>query len=167
MDVVSKTTRSRMMAAVRSKNTAPEVQIRHRLFNRGFRYRLHAPSLPGRPDIVFPKYHAVVFVSGCYWHNHDCHFGRLPATRRNWWKRKLESNRKRDARVLSELRQMGWRTLVVWECSVKGAKASRIAAFDTAAERAARFLLSKRTRAEFPSPRSSGTGNRRSGDTLL
>ena len=149
MDTVSREARSRMMAAVRSKNTAVEFSIRRQLFARGFRYRLHPRELPGRPDMIFPKYHAVVFINGCFWHNHDCRFSRLPATRRAWWKKKLEGNRKRDAVVLSALSEMDWRTLVIWECSFRVPTAHRSAALEVVTRRATRFLLSNQRNLEI------------------
>ncbi|MCX5645953.1 MAG: DNA mismatch endonuclease Vsr [Phycisphaerae bacterium] len=147
MDTVDRATRSRMMAAVRSKNTAAEVEIRRRIFRLGFRYRLHGRGLPGKPDMVFPKHRAVVFVNGCFWHNHDCRFGALPATRRKWWTTKLEGNRKRDVGVLSQLHRAGWRTMVVWECSYRTAGADRANALDAIAGRVGRFLKSGKTHA--------------------
>lgn len=164
MDTVSKETRSRMMATVRSKNTATEFEVRRRLFARGFRYRLHARELPGKPDMIFPRYHAVVFIHGCFWHNHDCRFSRLPDTRQAWWKEKLEGNRKRDAAVLFMLRDMGWRTLVIWECSFRLPAAGRDAALGQVARRAARFLLSKRRALEISAPDPDGATMRKSGD---
>ena len=149
MDTVGREARSRMMAAVRSKNTAVEFSIRRRLFARGFRYRLHSRELPGRPDMVFPKYHAVIFINGCFWHNHDCHFSRLPATRRAWWKKKLEGNRKRDAVVLSALNEMDWRPLVIWECSFRVPTADKHGALEQVTRRAARFLLSNQRNFEI------------------
>ena len=149
MDTVSREARSRMMAAVRSKNTAVEFSIRRQLFARGFRYRLHPRELPGRPDMIFPKYHAVIFINGCFWHNHDCRFPRLPATRRAWWKKKLEGNRKRDAVVLSALSEMDWRTLVIWECSFRVPTAHRPAALEVVTRRATRFLLSNQRNLEI------------------
>ena len=109
-----------MMARVRSKDTKLEVRIRKALFARGFRYRLHAANLPGKPDIVLPRYRAVVFVHGCFWHGHDCDLFRLPGTRREWWKAKIERNRARDAEVADSLRRTGWRQANVWECAVRG-----------------------------------------------
>jgi DNA mismatch endonuclease (patch repair protein) len=149
MDTVSRETRSRMMAAVRSKNTGVEFSIRRQLFARGFRYRLHSRRLPGRPDMVFPKYHAVVFINGCFWHNHDCRFSGLPATRRSWWKKKLEGNRKRDAAVLSALSKMDWRTLVIWQCSFRVPAAHKRAALERVTRQAARFLLSTKRNFEI------------------
>jgi DNA mismatch endonuclease (patch repair protein) len=143
MDVIGRSTRSRMMAAVRSRNTGPEIQIRLRLFRLGFRYRLHGPSLPGKPDLIFPRYRAVVFINGCFWHNHDCPHGALPMTRQEWWRAKLQGNRARDAAVLRELALRGWRTLVIWECSFRTARKNRGRAFDAVADRVARFLRSE------------------------
>jgi len=119
-DIVSKTARSKNMAAVRSKNTKPEILIRKGLHRRGFRFRLHDRNLPGKPDLVFPKYHAVIFVNGCFWHQHDCHLFKWPSTRKEFWKTKIEGNRARDIKAVKQLRLMGWRVITVWECSLKG-----------------------------------------------
>jgi DNA mismatch endonuclease, patch repair protein len=143
MDIVNKATRSKMMSGVRSKNSKAELEIRRRLFRLGFRYRLHLPSLPGKPDMVFRKYRAVIFVNGCFWHNHDCSRGNLPETRRGWWKQKLNENRKRDVRVLQKLHSIGWRTLVIWECSFRFfSKELRNKSFNKIIARAVRFLNS-------------------------
>lgn len=119
-DIVDAKTRSRMMAGIKARNTRPEVFIRSLLHRAGFRFRLHAPDLPGRPDIVLPKYHAVILVHGCFWHAHDCSLFRLPASRKEFWEQKLSANRERDARNISDLAAAGWRVLVVWECALKG-----------------------------------------------
>lgn len=108
------------MQAVRSKNTTPELLVRHLLFSRGFRYRLHMPGLPGAPDIVLRRFKAVVFVHGCFWHGHDCSLFRLPATRTEFWEAKISSNRLRDRRDTEALMLAGWRVLHVWECALKG-----------------------------------------------
>lgn len=108
------------MSGIRAKNTKLEVRLRKALFARGFRYRLHAASLPGKPDIVFPRYRAVVFVHGCFWHGHDCELFRLPGTRTDWWETKIERNRERDREVTAGLRAQGWRQAKVWECAVRG-----------------------------------------------
>jgi len=142
MDNVAKSTRSRMMAAIRSKDTMPEVELRRCLFRLGYRYRLHQRSLPGKPDMVFPKYRAVVFVNGCFWHHHECRDVRMPATRRTWWRKKLEGNRKRDIGALRTLHKNGWRTLVVWECSIRR-KPNPDAAIRKVANQISRFLRSK------------------------
>jgi len=121
-DIVDSATRSRMMAQVRSKNTRPELQIRKGLHAKGFRYRLHHAGLPGKPDMVFPKYRAVIFVNGCFWHGHDCSLFSWPGTRPEFWKEKIVKNRTRDQLALELLRQQGWRTLTVWECVLRGPK---------------------------------------------
>lgn len=113
-------TRSRVMSRIRGRNTRPEIAIRKRLFAMGFRYRLHARHLPGKPDIVFPGRKAAVFVNGCFWHHHDCHLFRLPGTRRQWWKTKLEGNRQRDRANRKDLMDRGWRVMVLWECAWRG-----------------------------------------------
>src|SRR5690606_41065684 len=117
-DIVSPEVRSRMMAGIRGKNTKPELGIRRALFARGFRYRLHSRNLPGKPDIVLPRYRAVVLIHGCYWHGHNCDLFRLPKSNRNFWLDKISGNRARDARKLKELRAAGWRVALVWECSI-------------------------------------------------
>jgi len=119
-DVVSKEIRSKNMAAIRGKDTWPEMLVRRLLHQKGFRYRLHSPNLPGKPDLVFPKYNAVIFVNGCFWHGHDCYLFKWPKTREGFWREKIGSNVKRDAAQLTELRNSGWRVGVVWECAVKG-----------------------------------------------
>jgi DNA mismatch endonuclease (patch repair protein) len=86
----------------------------------GFRYRLHDRRLPARPDLVFPKFRAVILVNGCFWHGHDCHLFRIPGTRRDFWEQKIDANRQRDARNLRLLRDAGWRVMIVWECALKG-----------------------------------------------
>ena len=119
-DIVDPKTRSRMMSGIRAKNTKLEVRLRKALFARGFRYRLHVIDLPGKPDIVLPRYRAVVFVHGCFWHGHDCELFRLPGTRTAWWTAKIERNRQRDQEVAGDLRARGWRQANVWECAVRG-----------------------------------------------
>lgn len=120
-DIVDKQTRSRMMSGIRSKDTKPELMVRKGLHQLGFRFRLHDPKLPGKPDLVFPKYHAVVFVHGCFWHGHDCPLFRWPSTRPDFWRKKINRNRERDADVTDVLNDAGWRTLNIWECALKGA----------------------------------------------
>ena len=119
-DVVSASVRSRMMAGIRGKNTKPEMIIRRSLHGLGFRYLLHDKRLPGKPDLVFPKYRAVVFVHGCFWHGHDCHLFKWPGTRKSFWRKKIERNREIDEDALSALAASGWRCCVVWECALKG-----------------------------------------------
>lgn len=119
-DSVSPETRSRMMAAVRGKDTGPEMAVRRGLHALGFRYSLHARRLPGRPDIVLPKYKAVIFVEGCFWHGHEgCRLFRLPSSRTDYWREKIDRNRARDHRNRAALEEMGWRHLTVWECALR------------------------------------------------
>lgn len=121
-DIVDKATRSRMMAGIAGKDTRPEVAVRRSLHAAGFRFRLHRRNLPGRPDIVLPKYRTVVFVHGCFWHRHPgCRFATTPGTRRQFWTRKFQENVSRDRRQLAELRRAGWRVAVVWECEATSA----------------------------------------------
>jgi DNA mismatch endonuclease (patch repair protein) len=120
IDVVDKKTRSRMMSGIRNKNTKPERIIRSALHRLGFRFRLHSSAVSGHPDLVLPKYHAAIFVHGCFWHGHDCAFFKWPATHRAFWLQKIRANRLRDAVVQSALRESGWRQLIVWECAVRG-----------------------------------------------
>ena len=119
-DIVAADVRSRMMSGIKGRNTKPELALRHGLHRLGFRYRLHAPELPGKPDIVFPRFNAVLFAHGCFWHGHDCHLFKLPATRRDFWLAKIERNRMVDSKTLTSLYYLGWRVGVVWECSLKG-----------------------------------------------
>lgn len=109
-----------MMSGIRGKNTKPEMILRQGLHRAGFRFRLHDKNLPGKPDLVFPKYRAVIFAHGCFWHGHDCHLFRLPATRTEFWAEKIRSNVLRDREVEQRLHDGGWRNLVVWECALKG-----------------------------------------------
>lgn len=119
-DIISSEQRSALMSRIRGKNTKIELEVRKGLHALGFRYRLAGPGLPGRPDIVLPKYRTVVFVHGCFWHQHDCHLFRLPKTRTDFWKSKLDTNRARDRRVASDLTAKGWRVETVWECELRG-----------------------------------------------
>lgn len=119
-DVVSADVRSRMMSGIKGRDTKPELLLRSGLHKFGFRFRLHAPELPGKPDIVFPRYKAVLFAHGCFWHGHDCHLFKLPSTRQEFWRTKIERNQAVDARVTAALIGMGWRVGVVWECALKG-----------------------------------------------
>lgn len=111
------------MSRIRSADTKLELLVRKELHARGFRYRLGGAGLPGRPDIVLPKHRTVVFVNGCFWHGHDCPLYRLPKTRPEFWAEKIGKNRARDIRVAEELAIHGWRSLVVWECSLRSVKA--------------------------------------------
>ena len=119
-DVVDRATRSRMMSGIRGKDTRPERLVRSALWKRGLRFRLHVRDLPGRPDIVLPKWKTVIQVQGCFWHGHaGCRYFKLPGTRREFWKDKIESNRVRDKGALAELENLGWRYIIVWECALR------------------------------------------------
>ena len=109
-----------MMSGIRGKNTKPEMLLRSALHRRGFRFRIHDKRLPGRPDIVFPGPHAVVFVHGCFWHGHDgCRYFKVPDTRQDFWLAKIRGNQARDARAIEALEEAGWRVAVVWECATR------------------------------------------------
>jgi len=109
-----------MMAGIRGTNTKPELTLRKGLFAVGYRFRLHARNLPGKPDIVFPRFNAVLFAHGCFWHGHDCHLFKMPGSRPEFWSAKIARNRTTDARVSGELAEAGWRQGVVWECALRG-----------------------------------------------
>lgn len=120
-DVHDSKTRSRNMAAIKGKDTKPEVWLRKELFKLGYRYRLHRKDLPGKPDIVLPRYNAAILVHGCFWHGHNgCPMFKLPSTRREFWLKKIQANQLRDARNIDALRMKGWRILEVWECALRG-----------------------------------------------
>ena len=108
------------MAAVKGRDTWPELLIRKALHAAGLRYRLHAKQLPGKPDLVFPRYKAVIFVHGCFWHRHDCHLFRWPATREAFWREKIGRNVVNDERAVQILLETGWRVATIWECALKG-----------------------------------------------
>ena len=119
-DVLTNEQRSRNMAAIRGKNTKPEIRVRSLLHSLGYRFRLHRKDLPGKPDIVLPKYQTAVFVHGCFWHCHECRYGRVvPATRQEFWAEKRRGNVERDERVQRELEAAGWRVVTVWECETR------------------------------------------------
>lgn len=107
------------MSGIRGKDTKPELMMRRALHSRGFRYLLHSSSLPGKPDMVFPKYRAVIFVHGCFWHAHGCKYFKLPGSRTEFWQKKLLKNRQRDEFVIETMHALGWRVLVVWECATR------------------------------------------------
>jgi len=145
-DVVDPATRSRMMAGIRGKNTKPEIAIRKALHARGFRFRIHSKNVPGRPDLVLPRFRAALFVHGCFWHGHDCELFRLPGTRQEFWSEKIESNRMRDTKVAELLDLAGWRALTIWECAFRG---PRSIGFDATMERTIDWIRSGSDRAEI------------------
>jgi DNA mismatch endonuclease, patch repair protein len=119
MDTISKERRSWNMSRIRSKNTKPELLVRSLLHRTGFRFRLHASKLPGRPDIVLPKWKTAIFVHGCFWHRHTgCGFAYSPKSRKAFWQNKFTENVKRDVRKASALSSLGWKVITIWECEV-------------------------------------------------
>jgi DNA mismatch endonuclease, patch repair protein len=119
-DRITPEARSRLMSKIGSKNTGPELLVRSLLHRMGYRFRLHRKDLPGTPDIVLPSRGVVVFVNGCFWHGHECKVGRMPKSRLDYWGPKIEANKARDAKRRRQLRRLGWRTIFVWECEIKG-----------------------------------------------
>ncbi len=120
MDVVNKQKRSEMMSGIKGKDTRGELAIRKGLHKLGFRYQLHRKDLPGKPDLVFPKYNAVIFVNGCFWHAHNCHLFKWPSSRAEFWQEKISSNKIRDSNNFNKYIDLGWKVLIIWECSLKG-----------------------------------------------
>lgn len=118
MDTRSPEQRRRIMQAVKTKNTGPELLLRRALFAAGYRFRLHRKDLPGRPDIVFPGRRKAIFVHGCFWHGHNCTKGRASKSRTEYWGPKLEANKARDAKNLRDLEAIGWEAVVVWQCEL-------------------------------------------------
>lgn len=123
MDTLSPEERSLQMARVRSKDTQPELLVRRLVHQQGYRYRLHKPDLPGKPDLAFVSRKKVIFVNGCFWHGHKCSLGRIPKTHVDFWVNKIEKNRERDAKNIEKLRETGWDSLVLWECQLKDKEA--------------------------------------------
>lgn len=120
VDVLTPEQRRHNMSRIKGKDTKPELLLRRGLHARGLRYRLHDRALPGRPDLVFPKYKTAVFVHGCFWHAHGCNLSKLPSTRQIFWSSKLAANVERDRRAINELVSAGWHVLVIWECALRG-----------------------------------------------
>lgn len=145
VDVVDRITRSRMMAGIKGVNTKPEVALRRALHRLGFRFRIHARELPGRPDIVLPKYRAAIQVHGCFWHRHEnCAYATNPDSNQSFWKEKFRETIARDLRKLTALKDAGWRTAVVWECAIREHGAQAIA------EEISIWLTSKKPFTEIP-----------------
>ncbi|WP_319542718.1 very short patch repair endonuclease [uncultured Pseudodesulfovibrio sp.] len=120
MDHLSTTQRSRLMASIKAKDTKPEKLVRSMLHAMGLRFRLHRKDLPGKPDIILPRFSTVIFVNGCFWHHHEgCKDGRFPQTNRKFWKDKLLANVARDKEAVRALENMGWHVLTLWECQIK------------------------------------------------
>jgi len=122
-DVHSKETRSYNMSRIRGKNTKPEMIVRKFLFSKGYRYRLHDKNLPGKPDIILPKYKTVIFIHGCFWHGHEgCRYYVIPKTRTDWWVEKINRNKEKDEESRDKLTRADWRILTIFECELKGKK---------------------------------------------
>lgn len=119
MDTLTPKQRSAQMAKVRSRDTKPEMLVRRLVHRMGYRYRLHRRDLPGKPDLVFGTRKKVIFVHGCFWHGHDCSLGRIPKSRVDFWETKIRTNRSRDEAHLAKLEELGWKSLVIWECQLK------------------------------------------------
>ncbi len=123
--------RSRNMSAIKSKNTKPEIAVRKLLHSMGYRFRLHRKDLPGSPDIVLPKYKTVIFVHGCFWHRHEnCKYASNPKTRKEFWENKFKGNVKRDLEIQKNIKNIEWRSLVIWECETKNMENLRVRIFD-------------------------------------
>ena len=126
VDTFTQAERSRIMAAVKSQDTTPELLVRRLVHSLGYRYRLHVRSLRGTPDLVFPRLRKIINVNGCFWHLHGCKRCRMPSSKRDYWTRKLQRNAARDKQTQRELRRAGWRVLVLWECQIGVAKQGRL-----------------------------------------
>ncbi|MDI6625332.1 MAG: very short patch repair endonuclease [Brevundimonas sp.] len=148
-DVVDPATRSRMMSGIRGKNTKPELLIRKALHARGFRYRLHCRDLPGNPDLCLPKYRAVIFVHGCFWHGHGCHLFKWPKTRPEFWREKIGRNRAVDEAAHTRLLAESWRVALIWECAIKGR--AGYARLPEVSEEIGRWLVSDQAELEIGS----------------
>jgi len=119
-DIYTREKRSELMARVHSKNTKPELQVRSGLHRQGFRFRLHRKDLPGCPDIILPKYRTLIFIHGCFWHQHPgCKKATIPKNNHDFWLAKLSENAERDKRHISKLQELGWKVIIVWECNIK------------------------------------------------
>lgn len=141
-DVLSPEQRRLNMSRIRGRDTKPEMLVRRGLHSRGLRFKLHDRTLPGRPDLVFPKYRTVVFVHGCFWHAHGCALSKLPTTRRDFWSKKLEGNAARDSKAVTLLLSCNWRVLVIWECALRGSSRRPL---EEVIERADHFIRTEQT----------------------
>ena len=139
-DIVSPEVRSRMMAGIQGKDTKPELAIRKGLFAKGFRYRLHDSRLPGKPDLVFPRHDAVIFVNGCFWHGHEYPLFKQPSSNVKFWQEKIDKNRNNDKKNRKALARQNWRILTIWECSFRKPGTKSV---EQVVEASAKWLLSK------------------------
>ena len=119
-DTFTPEARHHCMSRIRSKDTTPELMVRRWLFANGYRFRLHRKDLPGKPDIVLPKYRTAIFINGCFWHHHEnCRYGYMPKSNLEYWESKFRKNKERDEKNLAELTALSWRVLIIWECQIK------------------------------------------------
>ncbi|MDN5204536.1 DNA mismatch endonuclease Vsr [Fulvivirgaceae bacterium BMA10] len=118
-DIYNKSKRSHIMAKISGKETKPEILVRKFLYRKGFRYRKNDKRLPGKPDVVLPRYQTAIFVHGCFWHGHRCKAGKLPETRKEFWTKKIEDTKIRDKKNQKELKHLGWKIIIVWQCELK------------------------------------------------
>ncbi|KYQ80838.1 very short patch repair endonuclease [Acinetobacter lactucae] len=131
VDIVDSATRSRMMSNIKGRNTKPELLIRGLLHAQGFRFRIHRKDLPGKPDIVLPKYKAIIFIHGCFWHGHqNCRLFKLPASRTEFWEAKISKNQENDLKAKDLLLNSGWRICTIWECAIRRSKKDPVALID-------------------------------------
>ncbi|MBO9633500.1 MAG: DNA mismatch endonuclease Vsr [Chitinophagaceae bacterium] len=122
-DVHDKATRSFNMSRIKNKDTKPELLVRKFLHSKGFRYKLNDKSLPGKPDLVLPRYKTIIFIHGCFWHGHEsCRYFVVPKTRTEWWMNKIENNRRNDEKSATICLDAGWKVLIIWECELKPSK---------------------------------------------
>lgn len=117
-DIFSLQKRSAIMSKIGGKNTKPEILVRKFLFSKGFRYRINVKTLPGKPDIVLPKYKTVIFINGCFWHGHNCKKGKLPSSNIDFWKEKISNNKSRDDKNSDLLIKLGWKVIIIWQCEI-------------------------------------------------
>ncbi len=117
-DIFSLQKRSAIMSKIGGKNTKPEILVRKFIFSKGFRYRINVKTLPGKPDIVLPKYKTVIFVNGCFWHGHNCKKGKLPSSNIDFWKEKISNNKSRDDKNSDLLIKLGWKVIIIWQCEI-------------------------------------------------
>ena len=126
-DVFSKEKRSEVMSKLRGRNTKPELLVRKFIFSQGFRFRLYPLNLPGKPDIVLPKFKTLIFVNGCFWHGHtNCKHYTIPTTRMDYWRDKIEKNKARDIKINTELKSLGWRLITIWTCEIRKNNPNRL-----------------------------------------
>ncbi len=117
-DIFSFQKRSDIMSKIGGKNTKPEILVRKFLFSKGFRYRINVKTLPGKPDIVLPKYKTVIFINGCFWHGHNCKKGKLPSSNIDFWRKKISNNKSRDDKNSDLLIKLGWKVIIIWQCEI-------------------------------------------------